>query len=196
MFSLDQKYLESFFEALGKKLKAPVKIYLTGGVAAWYWGQVRPTVDLDFALEAPAAWEQTEKILIALSQKMKIPLQFSEDISRWGLIGYSNFKEEAKFLGKWNLLEVYVLSVAVWSVGKLSRYEVQDVEDLQRVFKKQKPSLEALLKVWKKALQDSPRSSASFQFVKRVEDFLKNYGKIIWGKSFDYKNAHQAFVKK
>lgn len=187
MSSLDKKQLEDFFEALGKQLKDPAEIYLTGGIAAWYWGGVRSTADIDFALRASSNWEKVESILLEISQSMKIPLQFSEDISRWGLVGYREFMEDARLFGKWGLLDVYVLSVPIWSVGKLNRYEPQDIEDLEVVFKKQQPSLESLIEVWVKSLQQSPRSSASFQFIKRVEDFLKNYGKEIWGQGFELK---------
>ena len=66
-----------------------------------------------------------------------------------------------------------LLEPAYWSIGKIARYLDPDVDDLVRVFKKQRVPALKLAKLWGKALAKSPRSSASFSFKKHVEHFLE-----------------------
>jgi len=185
--------LDKFFLEVEKRLQQPVEIYLTGGVLAWFYGGVRPTLDIDFALKTGGKWEEASRVLREVGQRLGIPLEYSEDISRWGMIGYSNFTEGARLYKKFGALSVYTLDPLVWSVGKLSRYTADDLSDLLAVFKKQKPDPDKVVRVWAQALLESPRSTEHHLFVKKVEDFLSFHGKEIWGKSFDFSKRIEDF---
>jgi hypothetical protein len=178
--------VDRFFRQVASQVKYPIKIYLTGGIASWFMGGDRPTEDIDFGLKTTAGkWREVEKIIQEVSRQLAIPVQFSEDIGRWGMVGASDYEKKAKQYRKFGKVVVYLLSVPDWSIGKISRYYQSDVDDLRHVLKSQKTSSSALLKCWSEALLNSPRSSASGLFIKTVEDFLKTYGKEVWGSKFD-----------
>lgn len=174
--------LDKFFHAVGERIQWPVEIYLTGGVLAWFFGGVRPTQDLDFALQAGKKWNETATIFKQISRAQSLPIEFSEDISRWGMIGYPDFKEGAKLYKKFGTVKVFFLDPVIWSVGKMARYTSDDVADMVAVFKKQQPSKAKVKRIWQEALKQSPRSSESHLFQKKIEDFFKHYERKIWGK--------------
>lgn len=178
---MKKSQINQFFKEVGRRISWPVEIYLTGGVLAWFYGGIRPTQDLDFALLSKDQWEKAARILKEISQEQRIPIEFAEDISRWGMIGYSNFKKGAKLFDQFGSIKVFLLDPVIWSVGKIARYTTDDVTDLVAVFKKHKPDKEKVKKIWKEALEQSPRSSESHLFQKKVADFFKHYEKEIWG---------------
>ncbi len=185
-----------FFTLLAQKTKNPLKIYLTGGVAAWLMGGNRPTEDIDFALQNfHDSWEKIEQLVREVSQQTGIFVEFSEDISRWGMIGYSRFIEKAFLYQKFGTIHVYYLEPTIWSVGKISRYTADDTTDMEIVFKKQKVKPEKLLKTWATALRESPPSSEKGLFIKKVADFLKHSGLKIWGNHFNWEKYFLMFKK-
>ncbi len=177
--------LDKFFSEVAKELQQPTQIFLTGGVLAWFYGGVRPTIDIDFALKTEGKWEESSLILRKVGQRLGIPLEYSEDISRWGMIGLSGFTEGARPYKTFGKLSVFLLDPVIWSIGKLSRYTADDLSDLVAVFKNQKPDPARTVQIWAQALLESPRSSEHHLFVKKIEDFLSFHGKEIWGKDFD-----------
>lgn len=182
---MKRRQVEQFFEKLGEQLSSPARIYLTGGVASWFWGGDRPTQDIDFGLQSTSRnMPKVEMAIQKVSKSLDIPVQFSEDISRWGTVGVANYKKKAKLYKKIGKLSVYLLDPAVWSIGKINRYYHSDIQDLRRVLKKQKLDFKKLTKLWVQALRESPRSSHHFLFIKTAEDFIRHYGKEIWGKRF------------
>ena len=185
--------IDRFFREVGKRISLPVQVYLTGGIASWIMGGQRPTEDIDFGLKTPAGkWHEAEKIFQEISHALGIPIQFSENISRWGMIDLLNYEKSAKLYKKFGKVSVYHLDLHSWSIGKMGRYYQSDIEDMVNVFKIQKPNVRTLVKKWSEALRKSPRSSSQILFIKAVEDFLKNYGRAIWGEKFDIqKNIDQ-----
>lgn len=175
-----------FFREAAKEVKSPVGIYITGGVASWFMGGNRPTQDIDFGFRVKGK-DQSDmaQIFGRVSRRLGIAIQFSENISRWGMIDLPHYEKRAKLYRRFGKVSVYFLDIGSWSIGKLSRYYASDVSDLVAVFKKQKSDPSELIKLWAEALKKSPRSSEQFLFVKNVEDFLKHYGPTIWGRRFD-----------
>ena len=191
---MNRRSIEQFFKKLGENVGHPARIYLTGGIASWFWGGERPTEDIDFGLQVPGgAFPEIEKSILDLSQSLKVPVQFSEDIGRWGTVGLSDYRKGAKLHRKFGKVSVYLLDPAVWSVGKINRYYQSDVADLRKVLRSQKVGLSKLLKTWARALKESPRSSHHALFVKTARDFLKNYGKEVWGRGFQIERSLAAF---
>ncbi|MBF0491937.1 MAG: hypothetical protein HQM15_04075 [Deltaproteobacteria bacterium] len=193
---MNKKKLEQFFKNISKRLKYPAEFYLTGGVAAWFLGNSRPTEDLDFALKCKTNWEEISKELQLVSKNDQIPIEFSEDISRWGMVGYSDFTKGAKLIRQYPKLKIYLLDPVIWSVGKMNRFTENDVRDILKVFRKQKVSFHKVIKIWSEALKNSPKSSEQILFIKKVEAFFKKEGHKIWAKNFDEKKAFMDFRKK
>ena len=192
---MQQRQLENFFRDLGSLLVLPLKIYITGGVLAWHFGGQRPTEDIDFAIKSLQDETELSQLLFDLAKKHRIALEFSSDISRWGMVGYKKIEKNAIFYKRYGRLRVYYLNPVVWSVGKMGRYLKQDIEDLLLVFKKVRPSWKKLIRVWSDALRESPASSEKALFVKRAEYFLLRYGKEVWGEKFDIAQARHYFEK-
>ena len=189
------KDLDPFFEKLAKKIKTPIQVYLTGGIAALYWGGRRPTVDLDFALQSDENWDEISKIFMEQGEREKIVLEFSEDISRWGMVGFSDYKKGAKLFKTWGQVKVYFLDPIIWSVGKMNRYTGDDNADMVAVFKKQNVDPEKAIQIWSQAFLESPRSTELGLFKKKVGDFLTHSGPKIWGNSFESNDLIKKFYQ-
>lgn len=187
--------LDLFFQALATEIQEALNFYITGGIASWLMGGHRPTQDIDFAVQGGKNWEALSEKIYKISRGHKIPVEFAEDISRWGMIGLSDFTQKAKLYKKFGSLKVYLLEPSIWSIGKISRYLADDISDIEIVFKKQKLKAESTIKTWAKALRESPKSSEQILFIKKVQDFLKHSGPKIWGKKFDAEKYNKLFLK-
>lgn len=177
--------IDRFFREVAKEIKNPIRIFITGGVASWFMGGSRPTGDIDFGLRVKGKGRGgLHEIFGSVSRKLGIAVEFSEDIGRWGMIDLPNYEKRAVFYKQFGRVSISILDIGSWSIGKLCRYYASDVSDLVAVFKKQKPDLRRLIRLWAQALKKSPRSSEQFLFVKNIEDFLGEYGPNIWGRRF------------
>lgn len=180
--------IDRYFREVARVMNLPVSVYLTGGVASWFMGGGRPTRDIDFGFRVSGRGAgSVGPLLGAVSERMGIPVQFSEDISRWGMIDLPDYEKKATFYKRFGKVSVYLLDVGSWSIGKLSRYYESDVSDLVAVLKRQRPNPRGLLKLWAHALKKSPRSSEQFLFVRNIQDFMNHYSAKIWGRRIDAK---------
>lgn len=193
---MQKKDIDIFFKELSHKVDSPLKIYLTGGIASWLMGGNRPTRDMDFAVKEARSWEKVDTALNETSQKTGVTIEYSEDISRWGMVGYSAFETKAALYKKFGKVTVYILEPTIWAVGKIHRSLPDDLADIEVVFRKQKTSLHRTIATWSQAFLESPASTEKGLFIKRVEFFLKTSGKKIWGKSFDASKAFTSFKRK
>ena len=187
---------ETFFKRLSAELKSPLTLVLTGGAAAFLFGGSRPTLDLDFSAQPSkaSAWDETAALLNRMSEELKLPVQYSEDISRWSMISLLDWREHTLLYKKYGKLEVRLLHPKHWSIGKISRGYDTDFEDIKVVLKLKNIPYEEIVPFWAQALRDSEPSSEVFQAKKLIEEFLKDYGKAIWGKDFDAKAALALFA--
>jgi hypothetical protein len=192
---MKRQEIDGFFKEVAKRIEGPIKVYITGGIAAWLLGGTRPTQDIDFALKSKSHWEQAELIINEVSRELKIPVQYAEDISRWGMIGVRSFEKNARLYKKFGHVSIYVLDPLIWSIGKISRYTADDINDMKVVFKKQKVKALDAVKVWARALKESPRSSEQYLFVRKVEDFLKHVGPKIWLQKYDHTDLFERFKR-
>lgn len=178
---MTRKDIDRFFEELARHHKHPLAIYLTGGIASWFLGGNRPTQDIDFAVDDGS--QEVGKALEEVSAKLGIPIQYSDDIQRWGMINIPEIYSGSLPYKIFGSITVFILAPEKWAIGKLNRYLESDLEDLVTVFRKNKPDLHHVLAYWKRALRESPASTQQTLFKKQVSHFLKHYGKSIWGKS-------------
>ncbi|HSA59266.1 MAG TPA: hypothetical protein VLJ37_06230 [bacterium] len=178
---MNRKDIDRFFAEVARLHRQPLDIYLTGGIASWFLGGNRPTRDIDFAV-SDGSEELTHK-LDQVSRDLGIPIQYSDDIQRWGMINVPDIYAGAIRHKKFGSVTVYLLAPEKWAIGKLNRYLESDLEDLVAVFRKKKPDLQKTLEYWKCALRESPASTQQGLFKQQVNHFLKHHGKSIWGKT-------------
>jgi hypothetical protein len=195
---MNQKQIDRFFQILSKQLEEEAVVLLTGAAAGTIWGRIRPSVDIDFAVQTRGqdkeAWERLE----AAIERVKltgIQANYAEDIDRWGLITLLDYKRRTHPYRRFRRLRVRLLDPAYWSIRKMTRYLDPDVRDMVQVFQRQKVSADRLARLWGRALKQSPRSTALMQFRRQVEDFLRTYGPKIWGKKFDSGKAIRRFYQ-
>jgi len=81
------------------------------------------------------------------------------------------------------------------SIGKMTRYLDPDVGDIVEVFRRQSVIASRATRTWGRALRASPASTTQFQFRRRVESFLQQRGRSIWGVQFDAPAAIATFQK-
>lgn len=197
--TMNRKQINTFFRVLAEQLNEKVIVLLTGAAAGAIWGQVRPSVDVDFAVQVRKSdgktWEKLEAAIERTVRLTGTQANYSEDIDRWGLITLLDYKRRTHPYRRFGLLEVRLLDPAYWSIGKMTRYLDPDVRDMVQVFKRQKVPADRLARLWGRALKGSPRSGALFQFRRQVEDFLHTYGPTIWGKKFDAGKTIRLFYK-
>lgn len=185
-----------FFEALAQYWPYPSKIIVTGAWAAQEWGSVRPTQDIDFEIQLisrKSKMEEFQKAAQKASRASGLQAQFSTDIDRWSQITYLDYRKRAKVYKKFDQLTVSIMDPLYWSIGKIARFWDQDLQDLIRVFKRLKPDPILVARLWNKALQKSPKSSALFLVKKNALYFFKTFGPKLWGSGFPMKEVEKIF---
>lgn len=191
------KEIERFFRRLAQELDEPVVVILTGAAAGSLMGNIRSSADIDFAIEPQQKqarrWWEIETALRRTTEKTGITAQYARDIDRWGMISLLDYRKKAVPFRKFGRVEVRLLTLPYWAIGKFSRFLEIDVEDLIAVLKKSKTNPAVLAKTLGKALRASPPSSQRFQFREHVEFFLRRFGRKIWGSSFNATKAIAAF---
>jgi hypothetical protein len=192
---MNKKQIERYFKILDKIYSKKCRIILTGAAAGALYGRVRATMDIDFSAQA-ADWENFSKAVEEASVRTGIAAQYAEDIDRWSSISFMDYKKHTFIYGQYGLVEVRLMEPSYWALGKLSRYLDPDIRDLVKVLKKTGTQWQETASVAGRALRKSPKSNACFLFRKQTEDFFKQYGKKIWGRPFDAKEAITIFHKK
>jgi len=196
---MNLRQIDRFFQVLSEQLDEELVVLLTGAAAGTIWGQVRPSVDVDFAVQLRRRDKETwEKLEAAIERAVKLTgtqANYAEDIDRWGLIALLDYKRRTHPYRRFGRLQVRLLDPAYWSIGKMTRYLDPDVRDMVQVFKRQKVPADRLARLWGRALKRSPRSAVLIQFRRQVEDFLRTYGPAIWGKQFDAGKTTRRFYR-
>lgn len=195
-----KKEIDSFFETLDKELGLPADVILTGAAAGSLLGNVRPSVDIDFQMKLRGKTSEnmglrSEEAVQKTSEKTGIAVNFSESFARWGMISLLDYEKHAlpyKAIGR---LDIKILSPDYWTIGKMGRFYSIDVQDIIAITRKHALDASHLIKLWAKALHDSPPSLARKDFYDHVIYFLKKYGSKIWGKNFDAEKVAKDFDK-
>jgi hypothetical protein len=194
---MNRKQVDHFFRTLSRELGEEARAILTGAAAGALWGNIRPSVDIDFAMElkskAPDLWQKVETAVDRTTRLTGIQANFAEDIDRWGLISLLDYKKHTHLYRRFGRLRVVLLDPAYWSIGKMTRYLDPDIRDMAEVFKRQHVPVLRLVRLWGEALRKSPRSTMLIQFRRQVEDFLRHQGPRIWGQGFNTSEAITAF---
>ena len=155
-------------------------------------GSVRPSMDIDFEIEFESP-EKIDEAIRAVSARLNLPAQYSENIQGWSQISYLNYRESSLLYKKFGKIEVRVMAPENWTIGKMTRYLPLDIMDISFVLKKRSIDWKPLVNIWARALKQSPLSDRSREFKDHVMDFLGKEGKKIWGKAFQPEKAVDEF---
>jgi len=183
---LTPKTLDLFCKTLSEEWPHPTEILLLGGAVGLVAGSNRPTRDIDFEVSfvsRHADWEGFESVIRRIKGKIGIDAQFSENVERWSMISFLDYSKHRRPFKRYGKINVFFLDPSYWSIGKVSRYWDQDIQDMIFVFSKYKVDPIRLARLWQKALKKSPRSDCLFSTKKQMHDFFKTYGQKIWGRS-------------
>jgi len=191
---MNPRQIDRFFAILSRELELEAKVYVTGAAAGALWGRVRPSVDIDFAVDSKD-WVALQVALDRTVRLTGIQANYAEDIDRWGLITLMDYKRLAKAYRRFGRLRVYLLDPATWSIGKMTRYLDPDVKDMIEVFKRQRVPAHRVVRRWGEALKKSPKTAMLLQFRHQVEDFLKTHGRAVWGPLFKSDSAKALFYR-
>ncbi|HEV8344022.1 MAG TPA: hypothetical protein VGR30_16765 [Candidatus Binatia bacterium] len=196
---MNRRQIDTFFQVLSEQWDQELGVLLTGAAAGTIWGQLRPSMDVDFGVQVRKSGKETwEKLEAAIERTVRLTgtqANYAEDIDRWGLITLLDYKRHTHPYRRFGSLRVRLLDPAYWSIGKMTRYLDPDVRDMIQVFKRQKVPADRLARLWGRALKRSPRSAALIQFRRQVDDFLRTYGPTIWGKKFDLGKTTRRFYR-
>lgn len=194
---MNRRQIDRFFDTLAREVEAPTRAFITGAAAAALWGRVRPSVDIDFALDvrsrAADRWREVEQAVERATRLTGIPASFAQDIDRWGMITLLDYKRTSRPYRRFGKLEVRLLHPINWSIGKLTRLLEPDVEDVIDVFKRRSVDPHVAARTWGRALRASPPSTAQFQFRRHVEHFVRGHGRRIWGAELDLEDTVRRF---
>jgi hypothetical protein len=184
MLKLKLEDIDSFFTCLSKKWPHPTRIIISGGAASLVMGGRRPTLDIDFEVDFSKAKnvskEEFQEAIKKTMEATAIKAQFSEDIQRWSEISFIDYRGHLKAYKDFKSISVYILDAKYWSIGKISRYWDQDIQDMLAVFKKERVDPIDLLTIWKAALSDSCLSSKLNPTKKHILHFFTTFGRKIW----------------
>ncbi|PIQ88925.1 MAG: hypothetical protein COV72_05775 [Candidatus Omnitrophica bacterium CG11_big_fil_rev_8_21_14_0_20_42_13] len=182
------KDIDLFFNRLSENFSGNVKIIILGGAGSLLMGGKRPTLDIDFEVRFNDG-ENIDRVkfqeaIKKTTQTTGISAQFSEDAERWSEISLSDYSEHLKTYKAFKNIAVYFLEPEYWSIGKISRYWDQDIQDMIAVFKHENIGPINLLAVWTTAISQSPLSSQLFSAKKHIFHFFKTFGRKIWDKDY------------
>lgn len=197
---MNRPFIDQFFAELDRELGDRAEIILTGAAAGSLWGQIRPSLDIDFEIRFPDSKKsfspsEVSEAIQRASAKIGTAVNYSEDISRWSMIDYLDYRKAAlpyKTIGR---LRIKLMAPGHWTIGKMARFFEIDIEDLLKVIRLKKLKPGPLIKLWGEALRESPLSGVSGQFRDHVISFLKEYGKSLWGRRFNAEESIALFKR-
>jgi len=183
-----------FFEELSHHWPHESKILVTGAWVAEEWGKVRPTQDIDFEIQfirVNASLEEFQKAVGEASRASGLQAQFSTDIDHWSQVSLLDYRKHARPYKKFGKLTVLMMDPLYWSIGKITRFWDQDLQDLLEVFGNLNSDPVEVATLWNKALRKSPKSSALLSMKKNALYFFKTFGPKIWGKTFSLEKVEK-----
>ena len=193
--------IDLFFLELSKKTTKETELIVTGAVAGALFGHSRPSLDIDFEIRPKkkkdhAYLEYLDGVIREISSRLKVDTNYGEDISRWSMIDYLDYRKKTIPYKKMGRLDIRLMAPEYWTIGKMTRFFEIDIQDMVQVIKKKKLDAQEMIGLWARALKASPMSLAKRDFIIHAKFFIKSYGKRAWGKSFEPKEALVKFSLK
>jgi len=192
--------IEGFFKELDRALGRPADVILTGAAAGALWGNVRPSLDIDFEIRLKGEGKAEGRSLLEEAvqkacREAGIAANYSENIGHGSLIDFLDYRKAALPYKKIGRLKVRLMAPAHWTLGKMARFLEIDIRDLLKIIKRKRIAPVPLARLWGRALRQSSLSLATAQFRDHVIYFLNRHGKQAWGRSFNPAKALALFEK-
>jgi hypothetical protein len=175
----EKEDIDLFFNKLSAFVEDEIDIYLLGGCALIILGASRMTQDIDF--EVRGASDDTIEKIQQYCNTENVPINFSEDAGKWGMIKINNNRNTTLPYDKFGNITVRIFDPYDMCVGKIERFTDIDIQDVIFLIKKFSMKPEEILSVLAKALKESVKSEKNFLFRKQVESFIKTYSNKLWG---------------
>ncbi len=191
--------IDLFFIELDRGLSTPACVILTGAAAGAIYGNVRQSADIDFEIRLKRKKrdqnqdEILQDLIREVSSKLGIAANYSDDISRWSMIHYLNYRKSSVPYKKIGRMDIRLMAPENWTIGKMTRFFEIDVKDMVKVIKKKRLRAGRLVSLWARAFCVSPLSLTKGLFRRNVENFLNMHGKELWGTAFDRQKAIHDF---
>lgn len=198
---MKRQQIDQFFKILDAALRRPAEVILVGAGAASLMGHIRPSLDIDFEIRYPrmrAAGERDrlEQAIRKASNQTGLAADYSENVSHWSMIDFSDYRQTAVPYKKIGKLKIKIIAPACWTIGKMGRFYELDIQDMVQILRKNKVPAARVIRVWAKALKGSALSLELGQFREHVHYFLRRYAKKIWGAGTNAEALIQTFEKK
>ncbi|MFT5207881.1 MAG: hypothetical protein ACI9CF_001641 [Candidatus Omnitrophota bacterium] len=178
--------LITFFTELDKLLQIRCDIILTGASAGMLMGHIRPSLDIDFEIrpldrqDKQQLGNQLPHVISEVTKVIPVAADYSGDISHWGQINYLDYRDTALPYKVIGLLQVRIMAPEYWTIGKMTRYIAQDIEDIKIIIKSKHIQPEPLINLWAKALNSSELSLTCSSFKRHVSDFITTNATTLW----------------
>lgn len=142
---VDKSSIEAFLRELGRRVKQPGKLYLTGGAAlvhAGIRGNGATTADIDMKLDA-ANEAETQEALRQLKNELDIDLELA-----WPgdfIPTPPSWEASSRYVGRYGALDVFYLDFVTLALAKISRGSERDLRDVEALAQSGDVTREALL---------------------------------------------------
>lgn len=190
---------ERFLKAVARSLDAPASILLIGGAARIVLAGARATADIDLELEPTTSRRSPERLRSLMravenaQRETGIVAQAAENIERWSMISWADYKKHLVLWRQFGPLSVYVLEPEYFAMTKLIRSSSVDLDDIYHVLRVHHASWRTLARVCGNALRTSPLSTQQGLFRRQVEHFFTKEGTRLWGTRFQPQAAVATF---
>ena len=195
-----KKDIDLFFQELDRELGSRADIILVGASAGALMGHIRPSVDIDFEIRLKSrktrqAQAKLESAILRVSRRAGVAVNYSEDISRWSMVSYLNYRKTAVPYKRIGRLNIKLIAPEYWTIGKMTRFLELDIKDMIKIIKIKKLGPRKLVKLWSRALKASDLSLELGQFRSHVAYFISKYGHRLWGRHLNLKKLMDDFSR-
>jgi hypothetical protein len=125
----DRGRLEAFMQALGRAVKEPARVYLTGGSTAVLFAWRTTTVDVDVEIEPES--DEVLRAIPAIKERLDInvelasPSQFIPELAGW--------RERSRFIAREGPLDFFHYDFYAQALSKLERRHARDITDVREM---------------------------------------------------------------
>ena len=151
--NIKKAQLEQIFDILGRKLQAPIEVYIAGSIPTLIAGlTARPTDDIDFVDEIPIEIRENRESVNQIANKYGFMLGHVQS-------HYlpSNWQARCQFMGEFGKLRVYFVDSYDIFVSKLASKKEKHLDDLRVLAEKlDKNEIKKRLLIDGKVFLDSP----------------------------------------
>ncbi len=185
---MNQNDLDIFFTELDKSLQIACSIILTGASAGMLMGHIRPSLDIDFEItplktsDKHLLADSLPKAINTATKVMPVAVDYSGDISHWSQISYLDYRTTAQSYKKIGLLDINIIAPEYWTIGKMTRFVAQDIEDIKVIITSKNIQPIPLINLWAQALTSSELSLTCSAFKRNVNNFINAFSKELWKK--------------